>query len=206
MLISLEKAFLFVHVPKTAGSSITSTLKEFSVPKNRTLTRRLTSHLPFAENAAYVYLRTHDTAVHARKKLGAIQFNALFKFAVVRNPYSHAASYYRFLRQRPNHPHHEKIKSMTFIEFLEDRANTRKRIDQSFYVSDASGNIIVDRLLRFENLAFEFSCLCDELDIPALDLPKRNITVEMESAATYCTKSRNLVESIYKRDFENFGY
>jgi hypothetical protein len=206
MLLSLEKKFLFVHVPKTAGSSITTTLTPYSLPKSKPLSRRITSHIPFPESAAKVYLRQHDTALHIKRKLGRIQFEDLCKFAVVRNPYEHAASYYRFLCQRPDHRHHQRTADLTFVQFLERRAQNARPMDQSSFLVDRSGQFLVDHILRFEILSVGFSKLCCELDIPYSELPFKNSTQNRALDAFYCTKSQSLVERIYQRDFDNFGY
>ena len=70
MLLSLSHHFLFVHVTKTAGVAITDALAPFSLPKERTLFRRFSSHFPIQEAIDQLYLRTHDTARHAKRKLG----------------------------------------------------------------------------------------------------------------------------------------
>lgn len=206
MLLSLEKKFLFIHVPKTAGSSITTTLAPYSLPKNKPLSRKITSHIPFPEAADKVYLRQHDTALHIRRKLGRIQFEDLYKFAVVRNPYEHAASYYRFLCQRTAHRHHKRTADLTFVQFLERRAHNATPMDQSSFLVDRSGKLLVDQILRFEMLNISFSKLCSELDIPYTELPYQNMTKNRALDAFYCPESRALVERIYQRDFDNFGY
>lgn len=206
MLLSLEKRFLFVHVPKAAGSSITAALRPYSLPANRTLPRRMSSHFPFAEDARSVYLRTHDTALHAKKKLGVKVFGSLLKFAVVRDPYTHAASLYSYRRQDPKHRHHTQISSMTFVEFLEHMEAAIRKFDQSMFLVDRSGAIIVDRILKFENLTQDFGKICSDLDIPEIELPFSNVTKKMNSDTFLCDRSRALIERIYKRDFTNFDY
>jgi hypothetical protein len=46
MLISLERKFLFVHIPKTAGTLLRTVLDPFCLPRNRTLVRRALWWLP----------------------------------------------------------------------------------------------------------------------------------------------------------------
>ena len=71
MLLSIEKRFIFVHIPKTAGQSITQALGPYAVRPQKTQWRRLLSHLPVPENPERAWLRTHDTARWIRRKLPA---------------------------------------------------------------------------------------------------------------------------------------
>jgi len=68
MNISLSKNFLFIHIPKTAGSSISKLLKPYSISSNRQLTRRFTSYLPFEENIQNAYFRQHTKGTAFKKK------------------------------------------------------------------------------------------------------------------------------------------
>lgn len=206
MLLSLEKNFLFIHIPKTAGSSITASLAPYSLPKNRTFIRRITSHLPYREEAANVYLRVHDTALHAQRKLGLARFESLLKFAVVRDPYAHAESYYRFLCQRPNHRRYDATSGVSFLEYLKRREKALRPVDQTSFITDQDGRILVDTILRFESLNVELAALCAKLGISEVNLPKLNSTFGTTTEDQFCTQSRELVNRIYARDFQNFGY
>ena len=46
MLIFPERKFIFVHIPKTAGTLLRTVLDPFSLPRNRTFVRRALWWLP----------------------------------------------------------------------------------------------------------------------------------------------------------------
>lgn len=74
--------YVFVHIPKTAGSSI--------------------SKLIGIDNP------THLTAMQYRERLGWIKFNLYFRFTVVRNPWDRFLSLYNYARM-PKSKYHSSI-------------------------------------------------------------------------------------------------
>ena len=69
MLISKSKNFLFIHIPKTAGTSINEMLNNYAIPKNKNLIRRVSSYFPVRENINKAYFRAHPKALSVSKKL-----------------------------------------------------------------------------------------------------------------------------------------
>ena len=61
MILSQSHKFLFVHVPKTAGTALTAALSPFGVTGTRHLWRRLLRRLPVTESPDHAYLRKHET-------------------------------------------------------------------------------------------------------------------------------------------------
>jgi hypothetical protein len=206
MLVSSEKKFLFVHIPKTAGSSITNVLRPFSHPQNRTLRRRVTSHLPIREAQDAAYFRVHDRAHWARIKLGRTTYDELHSFAVVRNPFDLAASHYRFLQERTPERYGKRGANWSFLDLLQYLRRARRRFDQTSWVTDRSGAIIVDRIMRFETLPQDFSELALDLGLPSTVLPKVNTTQGRDLETNFTNEAIKEIQAIYAPDFERFGY
>lgn len=202
MILSLPHNFLFVHVPKTGGSSIRHVLSPFSTPKAEGHFRRLSANLPLREDPQKVRLRTHDTAAWARLKLGAETFQTLHKFSVVRNPYTRAISYFEYLRQNPTHPHNQIVKNMSLQKYL---LWGMHRALQSRHLCDAKGDLLIDRVLRFESLDEEFKSICTEIGI-SLDLPRINTSSQMPLTKYLTPGTCKLIDQIYAQDFELFDY
>ncbi|MFK5978683.1 MAG: sulfotransferase family 2 domain-containing protein [Rhizobiaceae bacterium] len=202
MLLSLSHNFLFVHVPKTGGSSIRHALIPYSIPKNEGVFRRFSSNLPFREAPQNVRLRIHDTAAWARLKLGTKTFEELLSFAVVRNPYTRAISYFEYLRQNPKHPQNRVVRNMSFEKYLIWGGQKAK---QSKHLCDLSGNLLVDRVLRFENMAEEFQSICRDIGV-SVELPRINISAQMSLTEYLTPEACELIEQIYTQDFELFKY
>lgn len=209
MLLSLKKKFIFIHIPKTAGTSIMVALRPWSLPQTKkTQWRRLLSHLPVPEQVDKAFLRQHIKAARLRQKLPAEVYDGLYKFAVVRNPFDLVVSTYHFRRKNPTTRRHEQVLGWdfpTFVRYLEHRARLI-RIDQTSWVTDRRGELIVDEIVRFEQLADGFNALMEKLDIPDVKLPRVNTTVHDKYGAYYDDASKAIVQRIYARDFERWGY
>jgi hypothetical protein len=102
---------IFIWIPKTAGSSIFSLLKEMGMGKYKSLDR--VRHLfPGSGMATFVH-----QSIPSLVATGAIRpsfVRAAFKFSFLRNPYDRAVSLYYYFRR------FERISpEMTFARFLE---------------------------------------------------------------------------------------
>ena len=100
-----------------------------------------------------------------------------------------------------------------FDAFVEHEIFTGKefvaRYTQFAYLTDEAGNLLVDFVGKYENLAQDFYEVVGTIGVPLMILPKRNITkdkVHDSYREYYSPVSRHLVERKYKRDLEYFGY
>jgi hypothetical protein len=211
MLISREKQFVFVHIQKTAGSSLRVALEQ-SIPDLKPM------------------LGTHDSAIAAKDYLGAAEYDRYFTAAFVRDPWARLVSWYNMivqqssrlsmwekLRKRGKYLHlwqyvHEN--SNSFEEFvlnctdeIEDRDGKKSFWrNQADYISDRSGRIIVDFVGRYETLSEDAARLFDQLELPDARLPHVNSSKHQHYSAYYTDELAEIVRTRYARDVEVFGY
>lgn len=150
--------FLFCRIPKTASSSICQALGLREFPP-------------------------HKTAQEWSKELP--DFDARFKFSIVRNPYERFRSMCRFLKIKP-----EEFGEDTYFKTQED----------FLYIH---GKLAVDYVGRFEDLENSFKEICKRIGVeltllphikPNLgDLPDKKDVVE-------------IVNKYFRKDFELFNY
>ena len=87
MIISDSKKFIFIHIPKTAGTSIAAALRQYQNPKCNAL-------------HSNSFDRKHPTTNEIKTHLGEERFNQYYKFAFVRNPWDRVLSnYYWHIKQ-----------------------------------------------------------------------------------------------------------
>ncbi|MFY0694267.1 MAG: sulfotransferase family 2 domain-containing protein [Lentibacter algarum] len=209
MLISLQKNFLFIHVPKTAGSSLHHILEPYSQQNNRTLVRRLMNHLPLRQDISKAYFRQHAKCDLLQRQIAPKVFNSLHKFAAVRNPYDHMVSYYKFIQQNRQGSWYKKAQNWSFsdaVSYFEKRNNIQP-VNQTSWLVDRNGEFIVDRILFFESISEDFHKLADFLELEGSHkMPHHNVTIRSDYRDYYNNDLKLRVEALYKSDFDNFGY
>jgi hypothetical protein len=198
-MISFQKQFLFVHIPKTAGNSIQSVLRRYSEDEIVTLRPEQEGVERFGVRNPKYEIKKHSTLAEYQAALGEKQFRSLYKFVCVRNPWDRMISLY-FSPGRQvaewDRAAFEKLvlKTPSVVDYL--RLENGK--------ADPFGN--VNRIMRFENLEEDFRAVCAELDIPATPLPEYNRSSREYYSKYYDDKLRMLVAERFAPEIERFGY
>ncbi|WP_287637280.1 sulfotransferase family 2 domain-containing protein [Microcystis sp. M20BS1] len=112
MLISREYKFIFVHIYKNAGTSITTALRPFAISPWQWTAHRLIKKAgfpsPFFDPHPFP---AHVKASEIKESFGAEKFNEYFSFAVVRNPWDWQVSLYKYALKSETHHQHELTKN-----------------------------------------------------------------------------------------------
>jgi hypothetical protein len=198
MLLSIRHKFAFIHIYKTAGTSIAAALRPYAHGPVRTLLHRtglLQPRIPKLPN--------HATAQQVARALPA-HYRQLFTFAFVRNPWDWQVSLYEYMRQTPVHHQHSLAVRMNFEEYIDWRVTCDKHLQLEF-INDASGEQMVDFIGRFENLRGDFREICTRLAIAA-PLPHLNRSSRRDYRAYYNVKTRAQIQKHFAADIEFFGY
>ena len=209
MLVSFDHNFLFVHIPKTGGTSIRNALAPFAVEPlsyrhNRVLTRfGINTNVLLGNYQSYRY-RKHAEISTPYRCIPSDVFDGLFKFSFVRNPWDLLVSNYSYILNHSDHKRYQRVSKLTFPEFVEFAAG--KGIGfQKRSISDASGNLLVDRVGYFESMKSDFDEMTDRLMIVA-ELPHLNHVPRADYRDFYDAKTRDRVAEIYRDDIEAFEY
>ena len=216
--------FLFVHIQKTAGTSITRALM----------------NIPSSQFIAPAHWRLKD--------LHFIKENKPFIFAVVRNPFNRLVSWYEMMLRKNLHndfsryllnSNHSKTKQIKFSEFIR-RTNIIEETDESElgnfmlgkmsktdsfelpkryfksisfnqadYLTDMRDQFMCDKVMRYENISTEWSVLVKELSLPIKStLDFENVNPKLINIQYYYSSAEDIewVEQLYKKDLELFEY
>jgi Sulfotransferase family len=199
LMISFQKRFLFVHVPKTGGNSIQSVLRDYSEDELVALRGEQDGVERFGLRNPKYKIKKHSTLAEYREALGNEQFRTLYKFTCVRNPWDRMISYYFTPTQNTVAWDRKKfrrviVKVLPVADCL--------RLDRG--EKDAFAN--VDYIMRFENLAADFGTVCAALGILPTTLPRYNRSKREHYSKYYDDELRELVRARFAAEIERFGY
>jgi hypothetical protein len=193
MIISDSRRFVFVHVPKSAGTRIREALA------------------PFGDGGSAVSLdTTHETlpALLARHP----ELTTHFKFAFVRNPWERLVSFFFYARQRlaPSFPQFQAMDGLEAMLRLIDRnvawlCAMHAVRPQCDYICGKDGVRLTDFVGRHEQLDADFARVCRRVGVSAA-LPQMNVSRQDHDAGYYDGWCRDFVAARYSRDIGEFGY
>lgn len=147
------------------------------------------------------------------------EFDKMFKFVIVRNPYDRAVSSWLYCTQ--NHWKwiilNNLSKKQAFQVFLEklpkiwkekrDRHTATHTSPVIPDITDDSGNMLVDYIGKLENIDKDFKYICQEIGLPLRDFPVVHFSGRKTKYRNfYNIKSRKLVEKYYQQDIKIFKY
>jgi hypothetical protein len=191
-----EYNLLFIHIPKTGGSSY----EKYMLDKTRTRLWGRKNIFPDPNlNKISLQHQTYQTIYQYREVLG-IDFNdKLKKLAFVRNPYDRIVSDIFWLKFNPTSDNQEEIYNIIRHYYFGRDDLDNHNIPQYKFVTDENEKLIPDiTILKMENLTEE--------------LQKYGFTdykgpSQANSYMKYLNKdSIRLINLFYKKDFEMFGY
>lgn len=202
-MISHDFKTVFVHIPKTAGQSV-----EHLFIKAHGLTWKTRAPLVLRPNRDRSKGPERLAHLYADEyvRLGYIEqvdFDTFFKFAIVRNPYDRIISEYRY---RPEAENFDAFLGKTYDTDYSDRA--RHVVPQVRYLFDADGALLVDQIIRFEELSDAFPKIAEQIFGKPAILPKRNTShpsIKM-SRNDLTDAQRALMKEKYANDFALLGY
>jgi hypothetical protein len=210
MLISKKKKFIFVHVQKTAGTSLRKVLRE-QAPDSR------------------LWLGRHGHASSGIAEMGRARWDDYFSFGFVRNPWDRLVSHYSMIQDRIavltpeqrsqarpfkvelwNYVLHFSHDFESFLDnctgLIRDRDCYKSFLfNQIDYLSDEDGKLAVDFVGRFENFEEDARHALDRIGISA-EVPRLNRSARGDYRDYYTSLTRDLVAKRFARDIELFGY
>lgn len=207
-MISHRKQFIFIHIYKTAGSSITSALSEFD--NHRILNNPFIKNLRirFAPSSYNMFRSTlfpdHVTALYVKNSVQPRVFNEFFKFAFVRNPWDWQVSMYHYIKRARFYRQHNVAKKMSFENYVTWRVENDVRLQKRFVV-DENDNVLVDYIGKFENLESDFAYICQELDIRKT-LPHIKKSERRSYRTYYNDRTANMIYDAFRKDIDFFDY
>ena len=209
LVISKKNKLIFFHIPKNAGTSVSSLLlkdENFYYPwviLSKILRKfKKTDNFFFDNFQKKIYLFTsHETVRTIERKISSEIYDNFFKFAVVRNPYSRFVSRYNYMKLT------NTLKELNFSEFLKKHVKLSLIADQQYkFLLNKNGKIGVNKIIKFENINEEMTELSKANNLKLSKLRKLNISTTENYKDYYDANTKKIVADFCKEDLEFFNY
>ncbi|MGB7317093.1 MAG: sulfotransferase family 2 domain-containing protein [Planktotalea sp.] len=212
MIISKARKYVFVHIPKTAGTAMTLALEGRAAkddliigdtPKAKRRKHRLEDLTPAGR------LWKHSTLADIDGIVSADELDEMFCFTLVRNPWDRAVSYYHWLRlQGFDHPAVTLAKTLEFEQFMRapETVSAFRNSPAPFYMMDARGVERCDAYVRIEHLKSDLKSFEKHIGFE-LTLGRINQSERAQDYRSYYDASlTEFVGALCAEDIARFGY
>lgn len=215
MILNHQHQFIFVHVPKTAGTTVTRTLSSLTTFRDLELGGTKYGEALQGLFASRFDLRKHSTALQIKAKCPPHIWRRFFVFAFVRNPYARAFSVYRFLQRWKEGQHYDQVSSQDFESFLSSDGFLSGDIEiarpQVHWLAK-DGVLVqgIDFVGRLEDFAADFGFVLSIIHKTRRTCNESrhdNGSTEPDEWRDHMTKAtRRLIEDRFVQDFELWEY
>lgn len=222
--------WLFIHIPKNAGGSITNILLEnpsgnrpirpradklkmFSLALARNATQRIGKGDLSTLNGAYPYTFSLEHLTYREIELLQLipsdTLESAFKFCVVRNPWQRAVSSFYSHARHENYTSFEEFCLHWFDDSSRSHDELAHRRTQYDYIQNLAGDPAMDFILRYESLDKDFAELRHRLGLPVMSLPhthKGSGTSREDYRLLYTSRAKRKISRLFECDIDYFKY
>jgi hypothetical protein len=179
MIISDVNKFIFIHIPKTGGTSISSSLINYG--------------------------DSHPWKHQLARKFSNKKYQDYFKFSFVRNPWERLVSMYHYkFSEMLSYNKKFVIPFEEFIKFMFSRSNEFYSSQWDF-VSKNNLNLM-DFIGRSERIQKDFDTICDKIKIPKSTLSHAVKSGHKHYTEYYNKELEGIVKKEYAMEIEYFNY
>ena len=206
-MISHSRRCIFVHIPKTGGTSIENLV--WPPPEERAESDLWMGLISGYHNKYQTGGLQHLLARQIREEVGEALFDSYFKFSVVRNPWDRVVSQYLFMQRRPDLCRFIGLEQGASLKRYLDLIGLRQHVQwlpQVDFLFDSDGKPLVDFIGRFEDFPKTVRGITSRLGIFAKVIPHEKRSVRGPHCDYYNEGTRRIVGSLYADDIEAFGY
>jgi len=212
-MISYECRSIFVHIPKTGGTSI----EKIIWPNNedRSVTNLCMGLVSEFRNKYQTGGLQHLLARQILQEVGREVFHDFFKFTIVRNPWDRAVSQYLYMQERKDLRRFLGLSETDcfkkYLALIQKKEHVQWESQHKF-ILDENEEVMVDYIGRFERFDDDVTCILNEIgaknavDFKANVIPHLKKSTRSHYRDYYDSEASEMVAHIYSKDIERFGY
>ncbi len=213
MIISRGRRYIFVHIPKTGGTSLSLALEKRAMADDILIgdtPKAVRRRARVKELRASGRLWKHSTLSDIDGLVSPDEQARFFVLTLVRNPWDRLVSYYHWLRaQTWDHVAVDLAKSLTFSDFLAHPIlqGSIAGAPYSSYVTDAHGVERCNLFARIEILAEDLAPFEAHLGFDLGDVERVNASSRCSDYRSFYSDDKAaLVAQLCRDDIARFGY
>lgn len=211
MIVSHANRLVFIHAPKTGGTSLATALETLLEDGDITI-----GDTPLATEwrkrfrdrpKANPRIWKHSTLAEVEAWLGAETLAGYRVITLVRDPWDRIVSFYHWARaQSWDHPTTRAAKALDFDSFLSHSAGGRMMFAEPYHAwtTGRDGRIRCDHFIRLEGLSAE--ALGRDLGLTIPQIPHLNRSAAEGHRAHFSAETAALVSRLAARDIVEHGY
>jgi putative transposase len=212
MILSRGRRYIFVHIPKTGGTSMALALEARAMADDVLIgdtpkAQRRRKRLKGVASAGRLW--KHSTLADAEGLVTRAEMAELFTFTLVRNPWDRMVSYYHWLQDQGfDHPQVTLARTLPFSLFLHHESTERaiRASPYRHYMTDGAGQEHCDLYIRLENRAEDAAPLRAHLGFDPV-LPHSNASGRASDWRVYYTDDdAAYLADLCAEDIARFGY
>lgn len=213
MILSRGRRYIFVHAPKTGGTSLALALEARAMADDILLgdtpkAKKRRNRVKDVKTSGRLWKHSMLTDLYGLATQEEME--AFFVFTLVRNPWDRMVSYYHWLQaQSFTHPAVALAKQAEFADFIRHPLTVAgmERYPYRRYLTDAGGEDRGDLYIRLEHLGEDLAPLEAHLGFSLGELPHENASNRhADFRKPYDAASAELVAKACAEDIARFGY
>ena len=206
--------YIFIHIPKTGGTSVAQALgKDRGYFGHNSIRQIIDGSCDYAQPLVEVAMK-RDVSLEK-------QVMDTFSFSVVRNPWDRLVSWF-FCIQTTANPEYCNHYGQNFKEWVMNghmqiheeqvqffgSGRVSNVFSQSEWLVDFSGKIVVDTIIRFEELETEWKSIMKKLNAEDLPHVNKSILRNINYREHYDNEMLDYIDStnIFQEDIKNFNF
>lgn len=210
---------IFIHVPRTGGTSVNQYFEENGLFGEHNLNvKDFNFHIMYGifKSEGQTFELDHLDYKGLQSFLPKNVLSTYKKFGIVRDPAKRLLSDFKRIKQRKD----RRLFDAQFMDFDDFVLNIAKLFDKGLgEVGHFKKSHLLPQLdfipneknieiLRFENLQNDWRKFVLENNLPIKDLPHKNKTTKPPSESEYkiSAKSLSIIKEIYRKDYQEYGY